>query len=146
MYSGWKKGGGHTKEWMNKTKEFGMVEVKHVDRLSGGDPFILAHQVEQVYYMSYPCQKLSDWWVVYKVNPRERLHTPGDAGYHENHVQAGEVDEVYQDDDMPSSFNIDPNSALESLLGDANDVTVLEEKEQQIRKKKKCKIFSILDI
>jgi hypothetical protein len=22
MYSGWKKGGGHTKEWMNKTKEF----------------------------------------------------------------------------------------------------------------------------
>jgi hypothetical protein len=33
-----------------------------------------------------------------------------------------------------------------SLLGDANDVTVLEEKEQQIRKKKKRKIFSILDI
>jgi hypothetical protein len=57
-------------------------------------------------------------------------------------VQAGEVDEVYQDDDLSSSFNIDPNSALESLLGDANDVTVLEEKEQQIRKKK----FLIFDI
>jgi hypothetical protein len=51
--------------------QFGMVEVKHVDRLSGCDLFILAHQVEQVYYMLYPCQKLSAWWVVYKVNPQK---------------------------------------------------------------------------
>jgi hypothetical protein len=72
-----------------------MVEVKHVDQLSGCDLFILAHQVEQVYYMLYPCQKLSAWWVVYKVNPRKRLHTPGDVGYHENQVEAGEVDKVY---------------------------------------------------
>jgi predicted RNA-binding protein with PIN domain len=51
--------------------QFGMVEVKYVDRLSGCDPFILAHLVEHVYYMSYPCQKLNAWWVVYKVNPWE---------------------------------------------------------------------------
>jgi hypothetical protein len=63
--------------------EFGMVEVKHVHRLCGCDPFVLAHQVEQVYYMLYPCKKLSVWWVVYRVNPRERLHTPDDFGYHE---------------------------------------------------------------
>jgi predicted RNA-binding protein with PIN domain len=49
--------------------QFGMVEVKHADWLHGCDPFILAHLVEQVYYMSYPCQKMSAWWVVYKVNP-----------------------------------------------------------------------------
>jgi hypothetical protein len=41
--------------------------------------------------MSYPCQKLSARWVVYKVNHWERLHTSGDVGYHENHVDAGEV-------------------------------------------------------
>jgi hypothetical protein len=29
-----------------RENQFGMVEVKHVDRLSGYDPFILAHQVE----------------------------------------------------------------------------------------------------
>jgi hypothetical protein len=26
---------------------------------------------------------LSAWWIVHKVNPRERLHTPGDAEYHD---------------------------------------------------------------
>jgi hypothetical protein len=40
-------------------------------------------------------------------------------------VVAGEVDEVYQDDKLSCSFNIDPDSALNSLLGDANDVTVI---------------------
>jgi hypothetical protein len=59
-------------------------------------------------------------------------------------VETGEVDEAYQDDELSSSFNIDPNSALESFLGDANDVTVSEERGQQISKKKKCKIFNIL--
>jgi hypothetical protein len=39
------------------TREIGMVEVKHVCLLRGYDPFVLAHQVERVYYMSYPCEK-----------------------------------------------------------------------------------------
>jgi hypothetical protein len=113
-----------------RENKFGMVEVKHADRLSAFDLFILAHQVEQVYYMSYPCQKLSAWWVMYKVNPWERLHTPGDAGYHKNQVGAGEVDEIYQDDELSCSFNIDPNLALESVFSDANDVIVSEERVQ----------------
>jgi hypothetical protein len=54
-----------------RENQLGMVEVKNADRLSGCDPFILAYQVEQVYYMSYLCQRLSAWWVVYKVNPQE---------------------------------------------------------------------------
>jgi hypothetical protein len=54
-----------------RENQFGMVEVKHAHLLRGCDPFILAHQVEQVYYMSYPCEKISVWWVVYKVNPHE---------------------------------------------------------------------------
>jgi hypothetical protein len=54
-----------------RENKFGMVEVKHMDRLSGCDLSIHAHQLEQVYYMSYPCKKLSAWWVVYKLNPRE---------------------------------------------------------------------------
>jgi hypothetical protein len=51
--------------------QFGMVEVKHAHQLRYCDPIIHAHQVEQVYYMSYTCEKLSGWWVVYKENPRE---------------------------------------------------------------------------
>jgi hypothetical protein len=40
------------------------------------------------------------------VNPRERLQTLDDSGYHENQVSDGELDEVYQDDELPCSFNI----------------------------------------
>jgi hypothetical protein len=39
--------------------QFSMVQVKHNERLRGYDTFVLAHQVEQVYYLSYPCQKLN---------------------------------------------------------------------------------------
>jgi hypothetical protein len=123
-----------------------MVEVKHTHRLRGCDPFVLAHQVEQVYYMSYPCEKLSAWWVVYRMNPHERLHTPDDFGYHENQVPTGEVDEVYQDDELPCSFNIHLELALNSLFGDANDVTVPEQRKQTLRKKKKHKILDVLYI
>jgi hypothetical protein len=107
-----------------------------VHRLCGCDPFVLAHQVEQVYYMLYPCEKLSTWWVVYRVNPRERLHTLDDSGYHENQVVAGEVDEVYQDDELLCSFIIDPNSTLNYLLSNVNDVTILEQRKQALRKKR----------
>jgi hypothetical protein len=115
--------------------EFGMVEVKHAHRLYGGDPFVHAHHVKQVYYMLYPCEKLSAWWVVYRVTPHERLHTPDDSSYHENQVPAREVDEVYQDDELLCLFHIDPDSTLNSLLGDANDVTVSEQRKQSLRKK-----------
>jgi hypothetical protein len=123
-----------------------MVEVKHGHRLRGCDPFVLAHQVEQVYYMSYPCEKLSAWWVVYRVNPRERLHTPDESGYHENQVPVGEVNEVYQDGELTCSFNINLDLALNSLVGDANDVRLPEQRKQTPRKPKKCKILDILYI
>jgi hypothetical protein len=118
-----------------RENEFGMVEVEHAHRLRGCDPFVLAHQGEQVYYMSYSCENLSVWWVVYRVNPRERLHTPHNSGYDENQVATGDVDEVYQDNALSCSFNIDLDSMLNSLLGDANDVTVLEQRTQALRKK-----------
>jgi hypothetical protein len=111
-----------------RENNFGMFEVKHMHRLRGCDPFVLAHQVEHVYYMSYPCEKLSVWLVVYKVNPRERLHTPHDSGYYENQVPIGEVDEIYQGDELSCSFNINPDLALNYLVGDANDVTFPEQR------------------
>jgi hypothetical protein len=41
-----------------RENQFNMIEVKHAYRLRGCDLFILAHKVEQVYYMSYQCEKL----------------------------------------------------------------------------------------
>jgi hypothetical protein len=80
------------------------------------------------------------------VNPRERLHTPDDSGYHENQVSVEEVDEVYQDDELPCSFNINPDLALNSLVSNANDVTLREQRKHTIRKTKKRKILNILYI
>jgi hypothetical protein len=79
------------------------------------------------------------------VNPCEQLHIPDDSDYHENQVAAGEVDEVYQDDELSCLFNIDSDSALNSLLSDANDATVPEQRKQTLRKKKH-KILNILYI
>jgi hypothetical protein len=46
-----------------------------------------------------------------------------------------EVDEVYQDNELLGSFNLDLDLALNSLLGDANDVTIPEQRKQALRKK-----------
>jgi hypothetical protein len=129
-----------------RENNFGIVEVKHAHRLHGCDPFVLAHQVEQVYFMSYPCEKLCAWWVVYRVNPHERLHTPDDSGYRKNQVSVGQVDEVYQDDELSCSFNINPDLALNSLVGDVNDVTLPGQRKQTLRKTKKRKILNNLYI
>lgn len=125
----------HPKRGTRQNK-YGMVEVKHEELLQGHDNFILAHQVEQVYYITYPCTKLAAWWVVHKTNPRERLYTPGDAGYHDRNLAPGEVDEVFQEEELPSSFEIEPASALDSLVGDRNDVIVPEKRKREVRKKK----------
>jgi hypothetical protein len=107
---------------ITRQNQFGMVVVKHNERLRKYDTFVLVHQVEQVYYLSYPCQKLNAWWVVYKVNPRERLHTPGDAGYHDTPTLDNDVDEVYQEEELPPSFVVDPGAGLDDLVGDADDI------------------------
>jgi hypothetical protein len=74
--------------------------------------------------------------VVYKVNPCEWIHSPNDFGYHGNQVQAREVDEVYQDDELSYSFNIDLELELNSLLGDTNDVIVPEQRNKLLERKR----------
>jgi hypothetical protein len=75
-----------------------------------------------VYYLSYPCPKMNAWWVVYKVNPSERLHTPGDARYHDTLTLDDDVDEVYQEEELPPSFVVDPGVGLNDLVRDADDI------------------------
>jgi hypothetical protein len=63
------------------------------------------------------------WQVVYKLNPREWLYTPTNSAYHFNDEQ---VDEIYQEEKLPTSFVIEPGVALDSLVGDGADVTILQ--------------------
>jgi hypothetical protein len=75
-----------------------------------------------VYYLPYPCEKLSAWWVVHKVNSCEWLYTPIDAGYHDTPTLDHDVDEVYQEEELPSSFHVEPCARLDDLGGDAVDI------------------------
>ena len=49
---------------------------------------------------------------MYKVNPHERLHNKGE--WFET-----EVEEIYQEDELPTNFNIDTEVLPESLVGDS---------------------------
>jgi hypothetical protein len=90
-----------------------------------------------VYYLPYPCKKLSARWVVHTVNPREWLYTPGDAEYHDTPILDDDVDEVYQEEELPASFVIDPGAGLDDLDGDTDDIQmhVANQKQKSIKKK-----------
>jgi hypothetical protein len=75
-----------------------------------------------VYYLPHPCQKLSAWWVIHKVNPREQLHTPYNDGYHDTLMLDDNVDEVYQEEELAPSFIIDPGAGLDDLVRDDDDM------------------------
>jgi hypothetical protein len=57
------------------------------------------------------------------VNTREWLYTPTNSAYHFDDEQ---VDEIYQEEELPTSFVIEPSVALDSLVGDGADVTILQ--------------------
>jgi hypothetical protein len=73
---------------------------------------------------------------VYNVNPHERLYTPGEDEYQFGHLE--QVDEVFQEEELPTSFHIDPAPALDSLVADVTDLTFPERRRRQpVRRKVK---------
>jgi hypothetical protein len=107
-----------------------MVDIKHEERVRGHDNFVLVLQCQEVYYMMYPCPKLSTFWVVYKVNPREPLPIPSDSCYHACNLEDEENYGIAQEDNLPSSFNVEISEGLDYLVGDPNDV------EEVVKKRK----------
>jgi hypothetical protein len=87
-----------------------------------GDMTRSSLHTEQVYYLPYPCKKQIAWWVVHKVNPRERFYTPGDVGYHDTLMLDDDVDEVYQEEELLASFIIDLGAELDDLVIYAIDI------------------------
>jgi hypothetical protein len=122
----------------NRVNKYDMVEIKHEEGVCGHDNFALGLQCHQVYYMTYPCPKFSAWWVVYKVNHRVPLPTPSDSCYHAYNLEDEENYGIVQEDDLPTSFNIEISEGLDSLVGDPNDVeeVVTKRKQATARKQK----------
>jgi hypothetical protein len=114
-----------------------MVQIKHEEWVRSHDNFVLALQCQQVYYMTYPCQKLSAWWVVYKVNPHESLPIPSDSCYHACNIEDEVNYGIVQEDDLPSTFNVEISEGLDSLVSDPNDVEEVVTKRKRVPARKK---------
>jgi hypothetical protein len=56
------------------------------------------------------------------VTPPKWLHTPVDSGYHDTPTLDDDVDEVYQEEELPPSFVVDPGAGLDDLVKDADDI------------------------
>ena len=69
---------------MRRTLNIGLVEIQRSSVYPGDDVYVVAQQVTQIYYLSYPCQtdnRLKGWDVVYKVSPQGKLHVPNNEDY-----------------------------------------------------------------
>jgi hypothetical protein len=102
-----------------RVDDFSMVEVKHELRYSRNN-ILLAHQTQQVYYLSYPHPSMKNWWVIYKVNPE--IHTPRYDVYIERH----EDDDIYQEEiEVDQNFMVSDGAGLVEL--DTGDIDLLDE-------------------
>lgn len=93
--------------------EFGMVEVLHSTRLQGQfNNFVLAHQVAQVYYLTYPHPSFKARWVAFRVNAQ--LSPPDDSTYVDLQRQEEAVG-VYQDEALGDTFDVDEGTGLSEM-------------------------------
>jgi hypothetical protein len=46
------------------------------------------------------------------------------------------VDDIYQEEELTTYFVIEPGATVDSLVGDGDDVTILQKRKQQSVKKK----------
>ncbi|CAD6265987.1 unnamed protein product [Miscanthus lutarioriparius] len=125
-----------TSRGVKRTENLGLVEVKHSSRLQNFEPFVLASQVTQVYYLSYASDdpSLKDWWVVYHVAPRDRL-PPIDIN-NDSIETEGPTNDIsfFQEDGLEGTFVIDLGDIelIDTLASDEiTDPKELEQLEKQ---------------
>jgi hypothetical protein len=115
-----------------RVDDFGMVEVTHKLRYLGNN-LLFAHQVHQVYYLSYPHESMKHSWVVYKVNPE--MDTRWYDAYVERHDD-DDVIHVYQEENeghQSISLSVFDGAGLAELA--ARDVELMEEEPGPLTKR-----------
>ena len=113
-------------------KPYGIVEVRHRGKYNKYDPFILAQQAVQVYYMPYPGKRndKKEWWVAMKTKPRSRVdsrHTL-EVAYQEDEMSL--VHQVFDNDSMCNlvNNNLEPEEVEENFRFEDN---IVEEDEEE---------------
>jgi hypothetical protein len=76
---------------VTKVDDFGILEVMHKSHYLGSN-LLLAHQAQQVYYLSYLHPSMKIWWVVYKINLE--MHTRR----YDEYIKRHKKDDIYQEE------------------------------------------------
>jgi hypothetical protein len=94
-----------------------------MNRANQATIFLFAHQAQQVYYLSYPHERMENWWVVYKVNPEMDTHRCDE--YVERH-EDDDVVHVYQEEiEGHQSFTVSDGAGLVELA--THDIELMQE-------------------
>lgn len=134
-------------EWFDpqqtREDEFGIVEVKHESRFKGSDysNVVLAHQAQQVYYLTYPHENLKSCWVVYKINPE--VHPLRYDYYNTNNEDDDSVN-IYQEEGDQSEnreFTISEDLGLNEVASLAIDLMAEEPGPSRARTRKSQRIL-----
>jgi hypothetical protein len=106
-----------------RTENLGLVEIKHAARLSVFEPFVLASQVKQVYYLPYACQRsdLKEWWVTYQVTPHGYVSVDDSADDPNPHIGPVEGVLFFQEEGLEGTFVIDLNIDQDDTTAVASD-------------------------
>jgi hypothetical protein len=114
-------------------ERFGLVEVAHASCNPANEPFVLASQVKQVYYLPYACKSnpsLNDWWVAHKVSPLANLSIPSMDEYDN---EESPCMDTFQEHGLDGKFIIDIGDGLDDMtiidgfdeVTDPKDISVL---------------------
>ena len=119
-------------------KHYNLVDINHKRRFNRYEPFILAMQADQVYYIPYPSLRrdVSDWWAVCKIKARSIVDVPQLS---ENALESN-IDPFQEDDievqpfgvmdDNDVAFLNDPNGDFiemgEEVSGESDDEDELQ--------------------
>jgi hypothetical protein len=113
------------------------VEVAHESTNPANEPFVLASQVTQVYYLPYACtsdRNLSKWWIAYKVRPPGSLPIPSLDDYNVEEAPSN-TDDVYQEDSLDGDVHIDIGEGLDNLTITEFDEVVNPKELEAIKKR-----------
>ncbi|XP_040384748.1 uncharacterized protein LOC102706425 [Oryza brachyantha] len=118
----------HPTNGVRHLENFGLVEVAHASCNPANEPFVLASQVTQVYYIPYACKDdrtLNAWWVAYKVRPRGILFVPTMDDYNaEDDPLSRPEFYVYQEDGLQGDLFVDLGLGLDNvtIINDLDEV------------------------
>ncbi|GJR77027.1 transposon-like protein [Tanacetum coccineum] len=111
-------------EWFDPVKhrgwkihnDFGLIDINHKKKLRNYDPFIMAHQAQQVYFILYPSMRRDkNDWAVCKTKARSTIV-----------ALTQPIDSAYQEDGAALPFLVTENDEVEKLHDDEGDMEVVE--------------------